>query len=67
MFNCSKNPHEENARDFIKEGLEAVLGEYSTLRWEIQTFKDSGVLTENEGLVLKVGNCEFQITIVQSR
>ncbi len=34
---------------------------------EIRTFREAGVLTNDDGLVLRVGNREFQITIIRSK
>lgn len=31
------------------------------------SFEDEGLLTNNRGVVIRVGNSEFQLTIVQSR
>lgn len=33
----------------------------------VRSFAESGVLTRNEGLVVRVGGAEFQVTIVRSR
>jgi len=35
-------------------------------RAEVQTFRDAGLLTNDAGIVIRIGNTEFQIT-VQSR
>lgn len=34
---------------------------------EVTTFEAAGVLTENRGLVIRVGDAEFQVEIVRSR
>lgn len=34
---------------------------------DVRTFETAGVLTSNRGLVVRIGDSEFQITIVQSR
>lgn len=33
----------------------------------VRSFRDAGVLTRDEGLVLRVGDAEFQVTVVRSR
>lgn len=33
----------------------------------IESFEDAGMLTHDKGLVLRLGDREFQITIVRSR
>lgn len=33
----------------------------------VRSFRDAGVLTRDEGLVLRVGEAEFQVTVVRSR
>jgi hypothetical protein len=48
------------------EDLEEALGD--TAPRDIRSFGDAGVLTRNEGLVLRLSDgSEFQITVVQSR
>lgn len=34
---------------------------------DVRSFAEDGLLTMNEGLVLRVGDGEFQLTIVRSR
>ena len=34
---------------------------------QFETFEDAGVLTNDHGIVLRVGHNEFQITIIKSR
>lgn len=34
---------------------------------EVTTFEAAGVLTENRGLVIRIGDAEFQVEIVRSR
>lgn len=36
------------------------------LMWT-ESFTDAGVLTHDDGLVVHVGNLEFQVTVVRSR
>jgi hypothetical protein len=34
---------------------------------EATTFEEAGVMTSNRGVVVRIGRCEYQITIVRSR
>ncbi|GAB5546930.1 MAG: hypothetical protein SangKO_066900 [Sandaracinaceae bacterium] len=34
---------------------------------ELTTFENAGVLTDNRGLVIEIGDAEFQVSIVRSR
>ena len=36
-------------------------------RTRTRTFGEAGVLTSNKGLVVHIGDAEFQVTIVRSR
>lgn len=49
---------------------ETALGEFHDRlscagRADVKSFQRAGVLTDNDGLVLRAGNLEFQITIVE--
>lgn len=59
----------EELEQAICEGLEFMIdeGELSNEKFQIQSFSDAGVLTNDAGLVLKIGNQEFQITIIRSK
>jgi hypothetical protein len=47
--------------------LDSVEDEVRVPRVRVQTFEQAGVLSTNHGLVVQVGDQEFQITIVRSR
>jgi len=59
---------EEELEGLLAEAIEAHAYENDEVaRIDVATFRDCGVLTMNRGLVLTIGDAEFQITIVRSR
>ncbi len=59
---------EEELEELLAEAIEAHADESDEVaRIDVATFRDCGVLTMNRGLVLTIGDAEFQITIVRSR
>jgi hypothetical protein len=59
---------EEDLEQLLAEAIEAHADENDEIaRIDVATFRDCGVLTMNRGLVLTIGDAEFQITIVRSR
>ncbi len=59
---------EEDLEGFLAEAIEMDADESDEpRRIDVATFRDCGVLTMNRGLVLTIGDDEFQITIVRSR
>ncbi len=59
---------EEDLERFLAEAIEMYADESEEpRRIAVATFRDCGVLTMNRGLVLTVGDDEFQLTIVKSR
>ncbi|MBN1656515.1 MAG: hypothetical protein JXA30_22280 [Deltaproteobacteria bacterium] len=52
---------------FLAEAIEAYAEASETSRPQINTFAETGVLTRNHGLVVRIGESEYQITIVRSR
>lgn len=59
---------EGELEEFLIEAIEAFADESDEVaRVDVATFRDCGVLTMNRGLVLQIGDSEFQITIVRSR
>lgn len=55
----------ETLREFMESAMVDFLEDYS---FDLNSFKDIGVLTDDEGLVFNFHNGdEFQITIVQSK
>lgn len=59
---------EEELEQLLAEAIEAHAEESDEVaRIDVATFRDCGVLTMNRGLVLTIGDAEFQITIVRSR
>lgn len=47
--------------EVIGENLRELYG------YRVDSFGEAGVLSSNTGLVVRVGNHEFQVTIVRSR
>lgn len=59
--------NEDEFETFLAESLEAYAEESDMPRPRIRTFAEAGVLTNNNGLVVRFGDAEFQLTIVRSR
>ena len=59
---------EEDLERFLAEAIEMYAAESDEpRRIDAATFRDCGVLTMTRGLVLTIGDDEFQLTIVRSR
>jgi hypothetical protein len=52
---------------FLAEAVEAYAESSEIARPQVSTFAEAGVLTENRGLVVRIGAAEFQLRIVRSR
>ena len=55
--------------NFLRRAVEAVVEAADDViggGGAVQTFEEAGVLTYNRGLVVRVGEAEFQVTIVRS-
>ena len=52
---------------FLAEAIEAYAETCEVARPQISSFADAGVLTGNQGLVVRIGAAEFQVTLVRSR
>lgn len=60
--------NEEEMRDLLANLLGGEqLEDVCDADVSVSSFSDSGVMTMNEGLVVRVGDAEFQVTIVRSR
>jgi hypothetical protein len=59
---------EQDLEGFLAEAIEAFADESDEVdHADVATFRDCGVLTMNRGLVVTIGDSEFQLTIVRSR
>lgn len=58
---------EEEFETFLADAIQDYGEENDAPRTRIRTFSEAGVLTNNSGLVVRVGDAEFQVTIVRSR
>jgi hypothetical protein len=58
---------EEEFEEFLAEAIEAYAESSDMPRPRIRTFGRAQLLTSNHGLVVRIGDAEFQLTIVQSR
>jgi len=58
---------EEEFETFLADAISDYAEENDAPRTRVRTFGDAGLLTNNRGLVVRVGDAEFQITIVRSR
>ncbi len=57
---------EKEFEEMVKEALESLLAEdgYDLEEgYNITSFSEAGVLTNNKGLVVQLGNSTFQLTI----
>jgi len=60
--------NESDVVDMLIEGLYLYDGETELVGGiDIRTFEDVGMLTDNKGLVVKVGGKEFQISVVWAK
>lgn len=54
--------------EVLKQGLQFVAeDDYDMAIENVQTFEEAGLLTGNQGLVVRINGSEFQITVVKSR
>ncbi len=58
---------EEEFETFLADAIHEHAEENDAPRTRLRTFGEDGVLTSNKGLVVRVGDAEFQVTIVRSR
>jgi hypothetical protein len=58
---------EEELEEVLTQAIEDFADDNDMPRLRIRTFAQAGVLTNNRGLVLRVGDCEYQLAIVRSR
>jgi|CXWL01.1.fsa_nt_gi hypothetical protein len=58
---------EEDFETFLADAISDYAEENDAPRTRTRTFGEAGVLTNNKGLVVRVGDAEFQVTIVRSR
>ena len=53
--------------ELITAGLEEIAESEDLGRVRVRTFEDAGVLTHNKGLVVRIGDAEFQVEVLRSR
>lgn len=58
---------DEEFETFLTDAIHDYAEENDAPRTRIRTFHEAGLLTGNKGLVVRVGDAEFQVTIVRSR
>jgi hypothetical protein len=58
---------EEEFETFLADAIRHYAEEEDVPRTRIRTFAEAGLLTGNRGLVVQVGDAEFQVTVVRSR
>jgi hypothetical protein len=61
MLSVMVNPEADEC-----ERMDVIGGITGCGRVEIRTFRSAGILTDNEGFVIKIGRAEFQVTVVDS-
>jgi hypothetical protein len=58
---------EQEFETFLAEAVEAYAESSDMPRPSIRTFVEAGMMTRNRGLVVRIGDTEFQVTVVKSR
>jgi len=58
---------EEEFETFLADAISDYAEENDAPLTRTRTFGEAGVLTNNKGLVVRVGDAEFQVTIARSR
>jgi hypothetical protein len=53
--------------ELLTAGLEEIAESEDLGRVRVSTFEDVGLLTRNKGIVVRIGDAEFQVTVVRSR
>ena len=61
---------EDDFCEFLNEAIHNHIEEIEDIRdpnkiFSIRTFEDCCILTSNKGLVVKLGNSKFQVTVVK--
>jgi hypothetical protein len=57
----------EQFQSALAQAIETLAEENDAPHTSVGTFQEHGLLTQNHGLVVSIGQAEFQITIVKSR
>lgn len=60
------NMSEEELEDLLTEALYAWAEQNDEPEPTVETFARMGLLTQNHGLVVRIGEAEFYLTIVRS-
>ena len=58
---------EEDFEEFLTQALEDFADDNDLPRMRISTYEQAGLLTRNHGLVVQIGDGEYQLQIVRSR
>lgn len=58
---------EEEFETFLADAIREFAEENDAPRTRTRTFGETELLTSNKGLVVRIGDAEFQLTIVRSR
>lgn len=61
-----ENMDEEEFEAFLADAITEFAEENDAARTRIRTFADAALLTGNKGLVVRIGEAEFQLTVVRS-
>ena len=56
---------EEGFQGFLGDAIREWAEENDAPPTRVDTYADAGMLTKNKGLVVRIGEAEFQITIVR--
>lgn len=57
---------EEEFEAHLMDALHEYAEENDEPEPEIETFERAGLLTDNHGLVVRIGDAEFQVTIIRT-
>lgn len=60
---CMLEDNEEALQDALEDAGGSLCGQSA----RVLTFSDVGLMTRNSGLVVRIGDAEFQLTIVRSK
>ena len=58
---------EERVCELLRAGLEEIAEDEGLERIRVRTFSDAGILTSNVGLVVRIGDQEWQVEVIRSR
>jgi hypothetical protein len=67
MNDEARGMSEEDFQGFLGDAIREWAGENDAPPTRVDTYAEAGVLTINKGLVVRIGEADFQVTIVRKR